>query len=205
MKLKYLYKAIVLSLLSMATYQSVGQSYDTTDMPADTSYLPKASNYDWITYRGKADISDTGGTRTCNFYVVNRTDSILYLNIHASGIEIARAVFTPDSIIYVNKLTYQYFKDTYDPLNKHLPFNVTFETVQALFNGDTEKLPHGKKLAFEYLSFAPVSDTSSFFTEFIFKELDRVIEVHGYIKLVRFNKPGATSIKIPEKFERITF
>lgn len=170
----------------------------------DSSVLPMATGYDWVTYRGKADIIDTGGTRTCNFYMVNRTDSILYLNIHAYSVEVMRAVFTPDSVIFVNKLTNQYYKDTYAPINRHLPFTVDFQTVQALFNGQTEKLPKGQKLSYEYSAFAPVDSTSSFFTEFVFKELNRVIEVRGKIKVVRLNVPGVTNIKIPEKFERIT-
>ena len=177
---------------------------DGVTVPVDTAVLPMATGYDWITYRGKADIIDTGGTRTCNFYFVNRTDSILYLNIHAYSIEVMRAVFTPDSVIFVNKLTQQYFRDTYAPLNKYLPFTLDFQTVQALFNGQTEKLPQGQKLSFEYSAFEPVDSTSSFFTEFVFKELNRVIEVRGKIKVIRLGVPGVTSIRIPEKFERIS-
>ena len=180
------------------------QSADSVAVPVDTTVLPMATGYDWVSYRGKADIIDTGGMRTCNFYMVNRTDSILYLNIHAYGVELMRAVFTPDSIKYVNKLTQQYFCDTYTPINKFLPFPFDFQTVQALFNGETEKLPQGKKLSYEYSAFAPVDSTSSFFTEFVFKELNRVIEIRGKIKLIRLNVPGVTSIRIPEKFERIT-
>ena len=177
---------------------------DGVTVPVDTAVLPMATGYDWITYRGKADIIDTGGTRTCNFYFVNRTDSILYLNIHAYSIEVMRAVFTPDSVIFVNKLTQQYFRDTYAPLNRYLPFTLDFQTVQALFNGQTEKLPQGQKLSFEYSAFEPVDSTSSFFTEFVFKELNRVIEVRGKIKVIRLGVPGVTSIKVPEKFERIS-
>ena len=177
---------------------------DGVTVPVDTAVLPMATGYDWITYRGKADIIDTGGTRTCNFYFVNRTDSILYLNIHAYSIEVMRAVFTPDSVIFVNKLTQQYFRDTYAPLNRYLPFTLDFQTVQALFNGQTEKLPQGQKLSFEYSAFEPVDSTSSFFTEFVFKELNRVIEVRGKIKVIRLGVPGVTSIRIPEKFERIS-
>lgn len=183
---------------------SAVEAADRDVVPVDTAVLPMATGYDWITYRGKADITDTGGTRTCNFYMVNRTDSILYLNIHAYGVEVMRAVFTPDSVKYVNKLTQQYFYDTYSPINKYLPFTVDFQTVQALFNGQTEKLPQGQKLSFEYSTFQPVDSTSSFFTEFVFKELNRVIEVRGKIKVIRLGVPGVTSIKVPEKFERIT-
>lgn len=198
----YTYLVLLAMLLSRASLYA--QEADSVSVPADTTVLPMATGYDWITYRGKADISDTGGTRTCNFYMVNRTDSILYLNIHAYGIEVMRAVFTPDSITYVNKLTSQYYKDTYKPINKFLPFPFDFQTVQALFNGNTERLPQGQKLSYEYSTFAPVDSTSSFFTEFVFKELNRVIEVRGKIKVVRLNVPGVTNIRIPEKFERIT-
>ena len=197
-----------LLMAALSSYAQVADSAmvaaDSITLPVDTAVLPMATGYDWITYRGKADIIDTGGTRTCNFYFVNRTDSILYLNIHAYSVEVMRAVFTPDSIKYVNKLTQQYFYDTYASINKVLPFMVDFQTVQALFNGQTEKLPQGQKLSFEYSAFQPVDSTSSFFTEFVFKELNRVIEIRGKIKVVRLNVPGVTSIKVPEKFERIS-
>ena len=197
---------ILVVLLSMLSVSAVkAQDVDSVTVEPDTTFLPMASGYDWITYRGKADIIDTGGTRTCNFYMVNRTDSILYLNIHAFGIEVMRAVFTPDSITFVNKLTYQYYQGTYAPISSRLPFSFDFQTIQALFNGETEKLPQGKKLSFEYLAFEPVDSTSSFFTEFVFKELNKLIEVRGKIKVVRLNVPGVTGIKIPDKFERLTF
>ena len=194
---------VVVSMMSIVKVNA--QSVDSSIVAIDTTVLPMATGYDWITYRGKADIIDTGGTRTCNFYMVNRTDSILYLNIHAYGIEVMRAVFTPDSITYVNKLTSQYYKGTYAPIAAYLPFVVDFQTVQALFNGDTERLPNHQRLSFEYTNFMPVDSTSSFFTEFVFKELSRVIEVRGKIKVIRLNVPGVTSIKIPDKFEPITF
>ena len=193
---------VLMSLLSVST--AFAQDADSNFVSIDTTVLPMAKGYDWITYRGKADIIDTGGTRTCNFYMVNRTDSILYLNIHAYGVEVMRAVFTLDSITYVNKLTQQYFRDTYDPIAKLLSFPFDFQTVQALFNGETDKLPQGQKLSYEYSAFQPVDSVSSFFTEFVFKELNRVLEIRGKIKVIRLNVPGVTSIKVPEKFERIT-
>jgi len=194
---------MVAALLLLMSPVLRAQDVDTMGVAVDTVVLPMATGYDWITYRGKFDLKDTSGTKSGNFYMVNRTDSILYLNIHAYGIEVMRAVFTPDSITYVNKLTYQYYKGTYAPFRRFLPFAVDFQTVQALFNGDTDKLPKGQKLSFEYSAFEPVDSTSSFFTEFVFKELDRLIEVRGKLKVIRLNVPGVTNIKIPEKFERI--
>lgn len=191
-------------MMVLSSFGLEAQNIDSVNVAVDTTVLPMAAGYDWVTYRGKADIIDTGGTRTCNFYMVNRTDSILYLNIHAYGVEVMRAVLTPDSIKFVNKLTQQYFYGTYAPINKFLPFTVDFQTVQALFNGETEKLPQGQKLSYEYSAFQPVDSTSSFFTEFVFKELNRVIEIRGKIKVIRLNVPGVTTIRVPDKFERIT-
>lgn len=166
---------------------------------------PMAKDYRWLSYRGKAELTDTGGTRTCNFFMVNRIDSIIYLNVHASGIEFIRVVFTPDSFTYVNKLTYQYYKGTYAPLRllTHLPFD--FQMLQALFNGDEEQLPQRQKLSFEYRNFAAVDSTQSFFTELDFKDLDHVLEIRAALKNIRFNVPGPTSIRIPEKFEELKF
>lgn len=166
---------------------------------------PMASNYQWISYRGKANITDTGGTRTCNFFMVNRTDSILYLNVHAYGVEIMRLRFTPDSVIYVNKLTYQYYKGTYAPLRLLTGIPIQFPMVQAFFNGDTEKLPQRQKLSFEYRNFNRIDSLSSFFTELEFKDLDHLLEISAAIKSIKFNVPGPTSIRIPEKFEALKF
>lgn len=166
---------------------------------------PMAKDYRWLSYRGKAELTDTGGTRTCNFFMVNRIDSIIYLNVHASGIEFIRVVFTPDSFTYVNKLTYQYYKGTYAPLRllTHMPLD--FQMIQALFNGNDEQLPKRQKLSFDYRNFVAVDSTQSFFTEFDFKDLDHVLEIRAALKNIRFNIPGPTSIRIPEKFEELKF
>ncbi len=166
---------------------------------------PMAKDYQWLSYRGKVELTDTGGTRNCNFFMVNRIDSIIYLNVHASGIEFIRVVFTPDSFTYVNKLTYQYYKGTYAPLRllTHIPLD--FQMLQALLNGNEEQLPQRQKLSFEYRNFRAVDSTQSFFTEFDFKDLDHVLEIRADLKNIRFNVPGPTSIRIPEKFEEFKF
>lgn len=182
----------------------VRAQFDADTVALDT-LPPMAVGYDWLCYRGKATLTDTGGTRSFNFNMVNRVDSILYLNIHTYGVEIMRLVCTPDSVIYVNKLTYQYYKGTYQPLRLLLHVPVDFKMVQALFNGNTELLPQQQKLAFEYRNFVALDSTSSFFTEMTFKDLDHLVEIDAAMKLVRLNVPGPTSIRIPEKFEELKF
>lgn len=170
----------------------------------DTTVLPPiAKDYHWISYRGKADITDTGGTHTCGFYMVNRIDSIIYLNIHASGIEIMRLVLTPNEITYVNKLRYQYYQGGYAPLRLITGLPIDFEMLQAALNGKDEKLPQRQGLSFEYANYTAVDSTRSFFTELTFKELNRVLEIHATLKNIRFDVLGPTGIRIPEKFKEL--
>ena len=175
---------------------------DYTPLVLDT-LPPMASGYQWISYRGKAQIEDTGGVRNCNFFMVNRVDSILYLNVHASGIEIIRVVCTPDSFIYVNKLTYQYYKGTYAPLRLMSRLPIDFYMIQALFNGEEEKLPQHQKYSFGYGDYNAVDSTRSFFNEMVFKDLDRVITIRAALRNIKFDMPGPTAIRIPEKFKEL--
>lgn len=179
----------------------------TTQITEESVHLdtlpPMASGYDWLSYRGKADIVDTGGTRTCNFFMVNRVDSIIYLNVSAYGIEVMRAVLTPDSVKYVNKLTYQYYCGTYAPLRLLLKKPVDFALVQDILQGfGDERLEHSR-FACEYHDFAVVDSTQSFFTELVLKDLHQLTEIRAHLKVIRFNVPGPTSIRIPDKFKEL--
>ena len=164
---------------------------------------PIAKDYQWISYRGKVDVTDTGGTRSCNFFMVNRIDSILYLNIHAYGVEIMRLVFTPEKVTYVNKLTFQYYEGGYLPMRVLTGIPIDFQMIQAAFNGWDDQLPQRQGMVFEYTNYDSVDSSASFFHEMTFKELNRVLEIHATLKNIRFNVPGPTSIRIPEKFKEL--
>ncbi len=166
---------------------------------------PLAHNYHWISYRGKADIADTGGVRSCNFYYVNRVDSILYLNVNAHGIEVMRIVCTPDTVTYVNMLTYQYYNGSYAPLHRILKRPVSLQTLQDIFNGNGEEALANTGFACSYHDYAAMDSTRSFFTELRLQDLDRLIEITARIKVVRFNIPGPTGIRIPKKFKQLSF
>lgn len=168
---------------------------------------PVAQGYRWLTYRGKADVTDPEGTRTCNFYMVNRVDSILYLNLHASGIEFIRVVCTPDSIIYVNKLKYEYYKGTYAPFRKLTGLPIDFGLIQSVFNGnlsaEDEAALRYKGLVAEPKAYVALDSTQSFFTELVLQDLNRLIEIDAVMKLVRLDVPGPTAIHIPDKFKEL--
>lgn len=189
--------------MAMATADSIPPA-DTACTTATAGSLPPvAEGYGWISYRGKADIIDTGGTRSCNLFVVNRIDSIIYINISVSGMEILRMAFTPDTITYVNKLGYNYYKGGYAPLRHLSDGQLDFNILQAIVNGETDTLRHIRKFAFEYDSYQAVDSTQSFFRHFVWKDLNHVISIEGSIKKVRIGAPGPTAVRIPEKFTEI--
>ena len=190
-------------VLAFSQTESTTEAQTTEAISQLDTLPPLASGYQWLSYRGKADIVDTGGTRTCNIFMVNRVDSIIYLNVSAYGIEVMRAVLTPDSVKYVNKLTYQYYCGTYAPLRLLLKRPVDFALVQDILQGlGDERLDHSR-FACEYHNFAAVDSTQLFFTEMVLKDLHQLTEIRAHLKVIRFNVPGPTGIRIPEKFKEL--
>ena len=157
---------------------------------------PVAQGYRWLTYRGKADVTDPEGTRTCNFYMVNRVDSILYLNLHASGIEFIRVVCTPE-----------YYRGTYAPFRKLTGLPIDFALIQSVFNGnmtpENEAALRYKGFEAEPREYVALDSTQSFFTELVLRDLNRLIEIDAVMKLVRLDVPGPTAIHIPDKFKEL--
>lgn len=97
---------------------------------------PTAAPYQWVSYQLKANITDSEETtNSVQIFVVNRIDSIIYVNLNKFGFELARLVLTPDSLVYVNKLEKNYFSGSYDFLQRRLGVPCQFSLVQALING----------------------------------------------------------------------
>ena len=116
---------------------------ETNNQPIDTAPKLNYSNfknlyeypYQWLTYRAKVDYTFEGNVGTCNLYFVNRIDSLIYLNINISGIEVVRLVFTPKQVTYVNKLNKTYYQGNYFFIERIAKVPLNFYTIQSLFNG----------------------------------------------------------------------
>lgn len=64
-------------------------------------------------------------------------DSIIWLTVSPGlGIEAARAVFTPDTVICIYRLGSKYFKGNYSIVKRFLPVEVDFHTLQSIFFND---------------------------------------------------------------------
>lgn len=103
---------------------------DTTDI-----YIWKNPYYEWISYQMKITLQTEEEKLGFQCFFVNRADSLMYFNLHKSGIELARVVLTPDSVIYVNKLENEFYRGNYRFLEKMFGFKLDFPMIQDILNG----------------------------------------------------------------------
>ena len=159
--------------------------------------------YNWVSYRGNANINFDGKKYQCSYYMVNRIDSILYLNLSLMGIEIARLVATPKEVTFVNKLSNEYYKGDYAFVEKYLKAKADFYTLQAVFNGDEAKLKAYQDITVSYHRIIDAGSNRPFFDSFSMSMNNGKRKVDAQVKNLKFNTPGPTSIKIPENFKEM--
>lgn len=159
--------------------------------------------YNWVSYRGNANINFDGKKYQCNYYMVNRIDSIIYLNVNLMGIELARLVATPKEVTFVNKLSNEYYKGDYAFVEKYLKAKADFYTLQAVFNGDETKLKAYQDITVSYHRIIDAGTNSPFFDSFSVSMNNGQRKVDVQVKNLKFNTPGTTSIKIPEGFKEM--
>lgn len=63
-------------------------------------------------------------------------DSIIWVSLGKFGIEAARIMITKDSILFINKLTREYFSGGYDFIVKFLGFKLNYDIIQAILLGE---------------------------------------------------------------------
>jgi hypothetical protein len=66
-----------------------------------------------------------------------RKDSIIWISITpALGIEAARIQFTPDSIMFMNRIKNEYFVNPYDYFDNKLQTDLSFNDLQSIFTNE---------------------------------------------------------------------
>jgi len=97
----------------------------------DSSYLLTRQQNSWYSSRLSIEIS-TSGEDEISAFLVNRRDSVIYLNINKFGIELARAILTPDSISMVNRFEKTYYKGDYSIITRMYGFSLSFDIIQSI-------------------------------------------------------------------------
>ena len=158
--------------------------------------------YDWISYRANANITTPKETNSVNVFVVNRRDSIIYINASKFGIEGARLVLTPDSVKFINHLNSTYYVGDYDIAEQFVGLKINFYLLQSLLIG--EELPENVKLPItaSYGNFTTI-DSQLFFQQADFIIPEENLQLNLQLKNIKLNEVGPTSIRIPEKYKPI--
>jgi len=63
-------------------------------------------------------------------------DKQILVSISKLSIPVGRVLFTPDSVVYVNYIAHNYFKDDYSYLSNLLNMSVNFSTVQSIISNN---------------------------------------------------------------------
>jgi len=88
-------------------------------------------------YSARISISMSSSDDEISGFIVNRRDSLFYLNINKFGIEIARVVLTKDTISMVNRFEKTFYRGDYSIVSKLYGISLTFEMVQSIFMAET--------------------------------------------------------------------
>jgi hypothetical protein len=198
---------VLITLIGCKTRQTIPAMLTDTVPPPETETKAEKSdnledkrlNYSWITYRANATVSNPA-PNSFNVFVVNRKDSIIYINVSKFGIEGARLVLTPDSVKFVNHLSSNYYVGTFSVRELlGLDESIDFYMVQSLLVG--EELPEKAKSLIQasYGNFTTV-DSVPFFQQADFVIFKENIKLNLQVKSIKLNESGPTSIRIPEKY-----
>lgn len=90
-------------------------------------------NYQWFSTRIQAVIGTAEESQSIQLFVVNKKDSIIYVNISKFFIEVSRAVITRDSVKFMNKIDMTYYVGDYSIFHKLFGVNLNFDMMQSLF------------------------------------------------------------------------
>lgn len=144
---KLLLVVLALSVFSCKTRQVAG----TVSSPKETVVETPASsatavlhsinagqtNFSTLGVKAKADLTIAGNKNDVNMNIRIKNNEALWVSITAlAGIEVARALVTPDSIKVLNRLQSEYIRKPFSYIQQFSNEKIDFKTVQALFVGN---------------------------------------------------------------------
>lgn len=131
---------------AVPTVSTTGPGTSTSVMePALPSVKAQNTAFEFLSIKGKAQVTLKGNKQGANLSVRVRRDSIIWVSGGLAGFEGVRAVLTRDSVRVINRLEKTYFSGGYDYLTKLLNVPVSFEQMQTLLLGDYLPAPAGPK------------------------------------------------------------
>lgn len=135
----FLIFVIAFTLISCKTTRRIS-SEKVRPMGAGKLYTNVTSNYlpyNTLSIKFDVNIKFDDIDRTLGGTLRIRKDSLIWISITpALGIEVARIQFTPDSIMFMNKLKNEYFVKSYDYFDNKFQTDLSFKDLQAIFTNE---------------------------------------------------------------------
>lgn len=158
--------------------------------------------YDWVSYQSKINLDFNDNSQTVNAFFVNRKDSIIYININKFGLELVRVVLTPEQVRYANSLKNEFYEGDYHFLSEKLGVPLSFEVAQSVLTGTEYPEFAGFPLSVEYIPEPSVAE-NRFFSLINVKLPFENMKFQVEVKNLKWNVPGPTALKIPDKYKSI--
>lgn len=106
-------------------------------------------DFDWFSARGKASIATGSMDHNVTLNLRMQKDEVIWASVTAFlGLEMARALITPDSVKFFNRLERTYVSQSFDYLKEYVHPGISFELLEAALTGNTPAylLENGEQL-----------------------------------------------------------
>jgi hypothetical protein len=98
----------------------------------------KDLNFNTLSFKAKANLNINGNENTVNMNVRIRKDQKIWISITAiAGIEVARVLITPDSILLRNNFQSTYLAKPFSFIQSFSNKQINFKMLQSIFTGNT--------------------------------------------------------------------
>lgn len=128
----------------------------------------KQLSFTTFSAKAKTDLSVNGDNNDCTLTIRVNRDKKIWVSVTAIlGVEIARAVITPDSLLLVNKFQGLYLKKPFSYVHKFASRQIDFNTLQSLLVGNA--IPKLLNDSTELQTVAPNINLSGTLDELLYK------------------------------------
>jgi len=118
-------------------------------------------NCQWVSLKYDVEIKTPKIEDSFKMYLRMKQDSVIWISATYFSVEVARFLFTPDSVKYMDRKNSQYYMGDYSFIEEQFMVNMSFEMLQSVFLGngfeyinlDDEKLRTAKDKGRYYISF----------------------------------------------------
>src|SRR5690606_37132003 len=102
-------------------------------------------DYEWFAARGKAEITDGRRNYQVSLNLRMQQGEVDWTSVTAIlGLEVARALITPDSIRFFNRLERTYLSQDIAYLQKHIHPGISFELLESALTGNSPRYLTGE-------------------------------------------------------------